>query len=677
MLVSSDTETSLIGPGLLAPVLVCVSEATDTHTDLWHHGESGLTSHLREGFDQHDVTYSNAVFDLAVKMRFDNRLIKPIFNALSRGTIHCTQMREKLIDLEKGVFVWEEDEEGNFKRKSYSLDACCKRRLGRGKFSAGGDQYRLTFHDFWNVSLSDWPQDAKTYATVDAAVNLRLHQHQDKERCQSLEDEAHQVRAHFALHLASARGIRTDNNNVERLRKSCQKWLDRLAPELRSASLIRKNGKRNSQAAVRRLIRRSHKAGTSEGLKLTTTGERVLIEEFENNWNAFIKEAERRGRWISVDSVSCFESCDPVLLRYGVHSKLSNMLSGAVKHLEAGTWLPIQTYFDPLKETGRTSSSGPNIQNVRQGIDLPHPYDWTPEDNRRLKIHPDPRECFVAREGYVLLACDYSGAENHTLAQVCKTKFGFSMMADALNTGKDLHGWVGAVILGISYDNFMGKLAAKDPAAVAARKLAKVANFGFPGGCGAARLVEAAKIFNVFIDEYEAQQLKQHWLTAWPEMKRYFEHVSQQEQDNGFYRVQQLFSPRVRGKATFTAACNSYFQGLAADGAKAAMWEITYRQWCCPESALYGTYIVNFVHDEFILEVPYAKLEAAARELRQVMCECFNRYTPDVPVTAVADAGVHWKKEMCPVFGIMDKNGKIIPGTEEDFGWREEHPLAA
>lgn len=677
MLVSQDTETFLIGPGLLAPPLVCVSESTDAQTSLWKWDDPELVPHLCDQFENHDISGSNFVFDLAVEMRYDNRLIVPIFDALARGSIHCTQMREKLIDLEKGTYYWDEDEEGNFKRKSYSLDACCKRRLGIGKYSSGGDKYRLAFHDFYRAPLSEMPDEAKIYACMDSAVNLRLHEDQDKEHVQSLEDEAHQVRAHFGLHLASARGIRTDNDNVEELRSQCQKWIDELTPELREARLIRKNGKRNSQAAVRRLIRRYTRAGLQESLKLTQTGERILIEDFENNWEAFIKEAEKKGKWISVDAVSCFESGDPVLRRYGVHSKMSNLLSGAVKHLEAGTWLPIQTYFDPLKETGRTSSSGPNIQNVRQGINLPHPYAWTKEGNERLKLHPDPRECFVAREGYVLLACDYSGAENHTLAQCCKTMFGYSKMADALNTGKDLHGWVGATIVGVDYETFMAKLAAKDPECVNARKSAKVANFGFPGGCGAARLVAAAKIFGVFIDEWQAQQLKRDWLIAWPEMVEYFDYVSQQETDDGWYQVDQLFSPRIRGKASFTAACNSYFQGLAADGAKAALFEITRRQWCCPESALYGTYVVNFVHDEFILEVPYRQLEAAARELKQVMCERFNRYTPDVPVDASAEAGVHWKKEMAPVFGLFNANGQPIKGSDDEYGWDESHPLAA
>jgi hypothetical protein len=54
---------------------------------------------------------------------------------------------------------------------------------------------------------------------------------------------------------------------------------------------------------------------------------------------------------------------------------------------------------------------------------------------------------------------------------------------------------------------------------------------------------------------------------------------------------------RLRAKASYCARHNCVFQGLAADGAKLALW----RLWCS------GYRVVNFVHDEVLLEMPGAR----------------------------------------------------------------------
>ena len=51
---------------------------------------------------------------------------------------------------------------------------------------------------------------------------------------------------------------------------------------------------------------------------------------------------------------------------------------------------------------------------------------------------------------------------------------------------------------------------------------------------------------------------------------------------------------RLRAKASFCARHNTVFQGLAADGAKLGLWNL----WRA------GFRIVNFIHDEVLVEVP-------------------------------------------------------------------------
>ena len=51
---------------------------------------------------------------------------------------------------------------------------------------------------------------------------------------------------------------------------------------------------------------------------------------------------------------------------------------------------------------------------------------------------------------------------------------------------------------------------------------------------------------------------------------------------------------RVRGRVSFTQARNTPFQGLAADGAKLALWELIRA----------GYRVVAFIHDEILIELP-------------------------------------------------------------------------
>jgi DNA polymerase-1 len=193
-----------------------------------------------------------------------------------------------------------------------------------------------------------------------------------------------------------------------------------------------------------------------------------------------------------------------------------------------------------------------------------------------------------------------------------------------------------------------------------ARQTGKVANFGFPGGLGPAALVHfALNNYGVRITEDKARELKRAWLATWPEMRDYFKfidwHTSQP-----IPRIRQLFSNRVRGfnnsPRAYTEACNTMFQGLAADMAKHAGWLIT--QACFdPNSPLYGCRIVNFIHDEFILEAPEFRAHEAALELSRLMIEAARYWLPNVRIAAKPQIMRRWSKKAKPVW----KDGRLIP----------------
>jgi DNA polymerase I-like protein with 3'-5' exonuclease and polymerase domains len=98
---------------------------------------------------------------------------------------------------------------------------------------------------------------------------------------------------------------------------------------------------------------------------------------------------------------------------------------------------------------------------------------------------------------------------------------------------------------------------------------------------------------------------------------------------------------RLRANASYCARHNTVFQGLAADGAKLAMWAL----WRA------GYRIVNFIHDEFLIEVPAGSdLKSHAERIRQIMIDGMRRVVPDVLIDVKYAAADRWHKDAEPVF---------------------------
>ncbi len=269
---------------------------------------------------------------------------------------------------------------------------------------------------------------------------------------------------------------------------------------------------------------------------------------------------------------------------------------------------------------------------------------------------------------YAYCSVDFDSLELRALAQTCLTLFGRSKMAEALRAGKDLHLQVASTILGISYEE--AEKRKKEPEVKNARQLAKVANFGFPGGLGAGALVDFARMsYGVTLTADEAKRLKQQFLTAWPEIELFFRYVAALPGlEFNEAKITHLVSKRVRGGLNYTAALNSHFQSLAADGAKAALFAASYECYCDEASPLYGSRIVNFVHDEIIAEVPVEVGHEAAARLTEIMIREMARYIPDVPITASPVLMTHWSKDAEAVF----VDGRLCVWTPPDVN----HPEA-
>ena len=278
------------------------------------------------------------------------------------------------------------------------------------------------------------------------------------------------------------------------------------------------------------------------------------------------------------------------------------------------------------------------------------------------------RECFIPRPGYVYSFADYSGLELCTLAQTCLDLLGHSEMAEALKRGEDLHMALAADSLGISYTEAKERAKAGDPEVKTARQNAKASNFGYPGGLGASSFREYAEGYGMILTQAEAEAAKAAWFRKWPEMREYFRYID--SATSGLEPIAQLRSGRLRGGATYCSAANGFFQGLAADGAKEALWLVA-KECYLPGTALYGCRPVFFIHDEIGMEVPYApevggspeSASAATERLSEVMVTAMKKWTPDIPIKAEPVMIRRWYKgaEMVRLEGDGGRKGIIVP----------------
>ena len=105
---------------------------------------------------------------------------------------------------------------------------------------------------------------------------------------------------------------------------------------------------------------------------------------------------------------------------------------------------------------------------------------------------------------------------------------------------------------------------------------------------------------------------------------------------------------RLRARATFPARHNNVFQGLAADGAKLALW----RLWRA------GYRIANFIHDEMLVEVPAdSDLTHHAGHIERLMIEGMREVVPDIRIDVESVATTVWSKG---AKDVHDDRGRLI-----------------
>jgi DNA polymerase I-like protein with 3'-5' exonuclease and polymerase domains len=110
-------------------------------------------------------------------------------------------------------------------------------------------------------------------------------------------------------------------------------------------------------------------------------------------------------------------------------------------------------------------------------------------------------------------------------------------------------------------------------------------------------------------------------------------------------------SGRIRGRVRYSQARNTPFQGLAADGAALALFELIKE----------GFRVIGFIHDEILIELPDEGghvSEGTVRRVEEVMCQQMEEVlVGDIPVGCEAALSQQWNKKA----KLIIHDGKVIP----------------
>lgn len=652
--VAFDTETFLINQTgkastLTVPRMVCMSVAEEGETPMLFERDRAV--HVIKALferDDIDLVGHNVAFDMLVVIRAVREelgvdLLPRAFELYDQGRIHDTQVRETLYDIERG---------GRFRRGSYSLSDLVSRRLGEkvaGK--SGPDVWRLRYNELDGVHADSYPTAAAEYALLDAVYTLRVFKHQPS----YIPTADFQAASDFVLSMISAWGVMIDYEWA----LAIDGWYARLESfalaELKAFGLATSTGSIPRKPKQALFIEGFHELGLKP--KLTPKGQVSTDKE--------AMSMLAKGGFVH-----------PAFRALSDHSRATKFRSTYLEPMLAAgeANAPLCGRYNVSVDSTRTSASNPNLQNIvsrnnpieNVGIQWFHAIEGKMSPVERL-THPrgfalgtDIRGSIVARPGCQIVGADYTAIELAGLAQVI-ANLGLwgpvgtlAPMGEAINAGDDLHLRVVAQIRSTSYEEVCAvhnewKDAQKngrvpeDFSIDFDRFTAKSANYSFPVGSAASTWAANLRKMGVDMTDHRAEDIKEAWFGAWPEMRVYRDYVSSLEQPDGMYVVDMHGPNRMtsgwakRKTDRFTSAANTFFQSIVASGAKLALQMISRGCYVEPESPLYGSRIIIFEHDAVYLESPEDKAEEAAAELTKRMIAGMKVFLPDVVVEADAD----------------------------------------
>ena len=266
------------------------------------------------------------------------------------------------------------------------------------------------------------------------------------------------------------------------------------------------------------------------------------------------------------------------------------------------------SYHQGAVATGRISSNDPNLQNIPVRT----------EEGRRI------RQAFIAPEGWLVMAADYSQIELRIMAHLS----GDEGLVRAFQEGGDIHRATAAEVFGL------------EPEAVTSnqRRAAKAINFGLMYGMSAFGLAR-----QLGVDRGEASDYMARYFSRYPGVHAFMEATRERAHRDGY--VETLFGRRLyldnlsaRNQALRAgaerAAVNAPMQGTAADIIKRAM--ITVAAWLKDRD---DAHMLMQVHDELVFEVRADAVDEVREAVRQRMA---GAAALRVPLIVDVGVGKNW-----------------------------------
>ena len=297
-----------------------------------------------------------------------------------------------------------------------------------------------------------------------------------------------------------------------------------------------------------------------------------------------------------------------LILDYRGLSKLkSTYTDGLLKQANNDTHRVHTSYHQALTATGRLSSTDPKLQNIPI----------------RSEIGRQIRKAFVAPEGRVLLAADYSQIELRLMAHFSQD----DALLDAFNHGQDVHRRTAAEVLGIALEDVTSDQ----------RRQAKAVNFGLLYG-----MSEFGLIRQLGFTREESQNYIKQYFQRYPGIYEYMQRTRQVALEQGFVETilgRRLYTPDIAArnmmvrKAAERAAINAPLQGSAADIIKMAMIEVDKM---LPQAQ---AKMLLQVHDELVFEVDADAADELAPKLAEVMQSVVEI---SVPLVVEVGKGNNW-----------------------------------
>ncbi|MFA4854079.1 MAG: DNA polymerase I [Candidatus Omnitrophota bacterium] len=300
-----------------------------------------------------------------------------------------------------------------------------------------------------------------------------------------------------------------------------------------------------------------------------------------------------------------------LLLEYRQLTKLKNTYVDALPRLVNPKTGRVHTSFNQAgTETGRLSSSNPNLQNIPIKTDI------------GSKI----RQAFIASgKKNCLLSCDYSQIELRVLAHLS----GDDTLVKAFHSDHDVHRLTASLIYNVPESEVKDSM----------RETAKRVNFGIIYGQSAYGLGR-----DLEIPVQQAQDFIDAYFLRYPKVRDYIDAQIKKARDEGFVTTllgRRRYIPEINNKNmgirqfAERQAVNTPIQGTASDLIKLAMIKIAEQ---IKEKGLKGKMILQ-IHDELVFDLPVSELDILARLAKDKMEHVMKL---DVPIKVDMKKGANW-----------------------------------